>query len=215
MRDQMGKKRIGRPSKAPKPGERAALSLRVTAETKRKLDAAAQEAKRSLSQEAEFRIESSFRDRDLLIEALRLAYGRELAAMLIAIGDHMKLAGQTTAFVKTATLEASRQWWDNPYAFSQAMAAAKILLEQAAPIGDATPPTITPLIEIGDQIPESVRTIDYANLGQNLTKSFIQEIITGESSTPANKDRLAWFRDNLGSMLEHMKTRAKKTSKKS
>ena len=54
------RRRIGRPTKKPKAGERVPLGLRVTAEIKRKLDAAAEDAGRSQSQEAELRLERSF-----------------------------------------------------------------------------------------------------------------------------------------------------------
>jgi len=54
------KKRIGRPTKPGTAGQRNSLGLRVTAETKRKLEAAAVKSGRSQSQEAEFRIEQSF-----------------------------------------------------------------------------------------------------------------------------------------------------------
>ena len=61
-------KRIGRPTKPPKPGERVALGLRVTPEMKRKLEKAAVKSGRSLSQEVEWRIERSLVfDRHLVI----------------------------------------------------------------------------------------------------------------------------------------------------
>jgi len=53
-----GKKRRGRPIKPPVEGERIPLSLRVTAKLKRDLEQAS--AGRSLSQEAERRLEMSF-----------------------------------------------------------------------------------------------------------------------------------------------------------
>ena len=53
-------KRRGRPTKPPVEGTRVMLGLRVTANIKRKLEAAAIESGRSLSQEAEFRLEQSF-----------------------------------------------------------------------------------------------------------------------------------------------------------
>lgn len=55
-------KKRGRPTKAPTPGERASLGLRVTAEMKEKLDRAASQNGRSQSQEAEYRLERSFAD---------------------------------------------------------------------------------------------------------------------------------------------------------
>jgi hypothetical protein len=55
----MTAKRVGRPVVAATPGERAGLSLRVTPEVKERLEKAAEKHGRSLSQEAEFRLERS------------------------------------------------------------------------------------------------------------------------------------------------------------
>jgi hypothetical protein len=52
----------GRPAKAAIEGQRNALGLRVTADLKRKLEESAAAFGRSQSQEAEFRLEQSFRD---------------------------------------------------------------------------------------------------------------------------------------------------------
>ena len=65
------KKRIGRPTKKPKPGQRVPLGLRVTPRMKRQLEQAATKNGRSLSQEAEFRLEMSLSADHQLI----LAYG--------------------------------------------------------------------------------------------------------------------------------------------
>jgi len=61
MSKQIEKKRnrIGRPTKPPKPGERVSLGLRVTPQMKKQLERAAIKNGRSLSQEAEFRLERS------------------------------------------------------------------------------------------------------------------------------------------------------------
>lgn len=71
-------RRIGRPTKQPAPGKRASLGLKVTADIKRRLDAAARANGRTQSQEAEVRLEQSFRDEYLLQQILR-AVGRECA----------------------------------------------------------------------------------------------------------------------------------------
>jgi hypothetical protein len=52
-------KRIGRPTKPPKPGERVPLGLRITPEMKRRLEMVAVMKGRSLSQEVELRLERS------------------------------------------------------------------------------------------------------------------------------------------------------------
>lgn len=70
------RKRLGRPMKPPTPGERTPLGLRVTAETKRKLEAAAIESGRSLSQEAELRLEQSF-EREWIVKSLQVWLKKE------------------------------------------------------------------------------------------------------------------------------------------
>ena len=70
-------KRRGRPFVAATPGERTALSLRVTAETKQKLEAVALETGRSISQEAEIRIEQSF-EREWILKRFQALLKKEL-----------------------------------------------------------------------------------------------------------------------------------------
>jgi uncharacterized protein (DUF1778 family) len=60
------KTRIGRPTKPGTSGQRNSLGLRVTAETKHKIEAAALKSGRSQSQEAEFLIEEALRGREFL-----------------------------------------------------------------------------------------------------------------------------------------------------
>ena len=70
-------KRRGRPFVAATSGERTALSLRVTAETKQKLEAVALETGRSISQEAEIRIEQSF-EREWILKRFQALLKKEL-----------------------------------------------------------------------------------------------------------------------------------------
>jgi TraY domain len=90
----MGKKRVGRPVVEAAPGVRAGLSLRVTAELKTELEEAAESNGRSLSQEAEFRLERTFANQSLLDDVLTLAYGDRLAKLLMQIGDAIVLQVQ-------------------------------------------------------------------------------------------------------------------------
>ena len=69
-------KRLGRPMKPPTPGERTPLGLRVTAETKRRIEAAAIESGRSISQEAELRLEQSF-EREWMLKRLQVWFRKE------------------------------------------------------------------------------------------------------------------------------------------
>lgn len=86
----MNAQRRGRPPL----GERVPLGLRVTPDMKARLDAAAEASGRSQSQEAEFRLARSFEREDLLTEVLALAFGRELAGILLSVGTAMGEAGR-------------------------------------------------------------------------------------------------------------------------
>src|SRR5262245_43088405 len=87
-------KKIGAPPRRePRPGERIQLGVRVTPEAKRRLEKAAAEFGRSISQEAELRLERSFDRDDLLNEVLSLAYGRQVAGILMLLGSVLPRAG--------------------------------------------------------------------------------------------------------------------------
>ena len=73
--------RRGRPLKEPEPGERVPLSLRISPSAKKKLEAAAELNGRSLSQEAEYRIERSF-DREDISKSVGAELRRELRALM-------------------------------------------------------------------------------------------------------------------------------------
>jgi TraY domain len=66
---------MGRPTRPPKPGERVTMGLRVSAEMKRRLEKDAVKAGRSLSQEAEIRLEQSY-DRQWILEYLTKLLGK-------------------------------------------------------------------------------------------------------------------------------------------
>ena len=85
-------KRMGRPTKRPKPGTRVPLSMRVTPAVRKKLERAALKRGRSISQEAEIRLEQSF-DReghlilgygDILFREFILEYWPSIEANLAA-----------------------------------------------------------------------------------------------------------------------------------
>jgi hypothetical protein len=105
----MGKTaRRGRPrARKPKQGDRVSLGLRVTAEMKLRLDDAAAKSGRSQSQEAELRLERSFREE----EALGGRAMREL-------GDLMRA---TFAFVakRTANTSGNAEWTANDWIADQ------------------------------------------------------------------------------------------------
>src|ERR1700730_1600545 len=80
------KRRGGWPERTPEPGERVPMSFRVTPGFKAKLDRAAKDSGRSLAQEIELRLERSLDEERHLTDALELGFGRQVAALMLAIG---------------------------------------------------------------------------------------------------------------------------------
>ena len=101
------KKRIGRPTKPGTAGQRNPLGLRVTAETKRKLEAAALKSGRSQSQEAEFLIEKALLEEE--------AYGgRELHGLLrlmVGAAEIIQVRTGKPLFSDWDTWNAARRAW--------------------------------------------------------------------------------------------------------
>jgi TraY domain-containing protein len=123
------------PKREPQEGERFQLGLRVTAPTKRRLNAAAERSGRSLSQEAELRLERTFDQQDLLPEILTLRYGREVAALLIMLGRIAADVGHSIEYdwrlrERTAT---SRTWFDDPDAYDEVVEHIGKVLESLRP----------------------------------------------------------------------------------
>jgi len=119
------------------------MSLRVTPATKRGLDAAAAATGRSLSQEAESRLEQSFRNENYLDQAMDLAYGRRLTALLKLLGRVMVDVGPIAAIKKTGRHQDAVDWMSNAYAFDQTVKAVATVLTALRPDGDAAAPSET------------------------------------------------------------------------
>ncbi len=130
----------GRPRRRePEPGERVSLGLRVTPDLKNKLDAAAKAAGRSQSQEAELRLENSFRGERYLDEAMELAYGRQPSALLAIIAHVMDDAGKFGGFDAAGTAEGATDWLRIPDAVEQAKQAICEVLSAFQPEGYQPP----------------------------------------------------------------------------
>jgi hypothetical protein len=140
------------------------LGIRVTPDLKARLQAASVRSGNSLSAEAEERLSFSFRDEDLLLEALDRIYGRDLAALLLIMGEAMRNAGhdammavgflsgkldleKTDPFIigRAMAMDWPRDW----KAYNQALAAALAILDAVRPMAD--PVAIEPSARISDQ----------------------------------------------------------------
>src|SRR5436190_7833300 len=120
-------KRRGRKARSAKPGQRVSLGLKVTPTIKNKLDGEARLNGRTQSQEAEARIERTFDQQALLDEVMALAFGPQLAGLLMAIGHTMKVVGGETARNATQSYEAMDRWPEYRKAFDQAVNAANLI----------------------------------------------------------------------------------------
>jgi hypothetical protein len=111
---------------------RIPLSMRITPRVRQQLiDDAAQNG-RSITQEAELRLEISLRDEVLLDSALEF-YGHGVGDLFRVLGTLMRNAGRQAAWAATGSFEAIDDWLQNPFARNQAIDAAATLLEGLRP----------------------------------------------------------------------------------
>lgn len=118
--------RRGRPTKAPPPGEKASLGLKVTASLKTQLEKAAADSGRTQSQEAEARLERSFDRLSLMPEVLELAYGRGAAGCIMMMAQAFSDAGTVAGRMRDPM---GSDWTNDKWAFAQAMAAVQKVVE--------------------------------------------------------------------------------------
>jgi hypothetical protein len=126
------KKRLGRPPKVPRPGERVALGLKVTAEIKQRLDKAARKSGRTQSQQAELMIERAFAEQEAL-------GGPEMRQMVYLMGSAFAVAAQRTARGKS-------DWITDPRAYSEGVAGVLNALLIGFPGGEGRKPAIQYLV---------------------------------------------------------------------
>jgi hypothetical protein len=137
-----GLRRRGRP---PLSGEakRGSFHTRLRESLKNQLDAAAEAAGRSLSEEIEYRLERSFRDDRESIELIR---NEQFEGMLLLLIPAMAYAGDRTRFnaldrpqLLAEPLPSTDDWMLDPSAFDQAVQAANTIFQALRPDGDPAP----------------------------------------------------------------------------
>lgn len=120
----------GRPKREAELGERVHVGFRVTPEMKLRLQHAADARGRSVSQEAEMRLDRSFDREDLLPQALSLVYGPRAAGLVLAIAAAMDKAGFSE--VVSSQYE-TYHWVDSPPLYKEAEQAANVILRAFRP----------------------------------------------------------------------------------
>jgi hypothetical protein len=130
--------------------QKSTVSVRITPALKDKLVAAMRMSDRSMSQEAEVRLELSFAREGTVIEVLDHQYGRWLAGLVLLIANVMYLSSKT-AMISVLTSEDLKSyfeiaksklddWHREPFAYDQAVRAAHAILEAFRPEGDLVTP---------------------------------------------------------------------------
>lgn len=193
------KRRRGRPTTAGVQGQKSTLSIRASAGLKEQLDEASKAAGRSLSQEAELRLEHSFRNQRILIDALALTYGRVVAGLLLEAGDLLVEAGRTVGFKATGTLEGAENWLAHPLAYNEAITALGAILDASRPPGEIVP--LPRQFAPGNR--DLQRTLDQATIepGLGIARGHIA-LLTGEVEIGgAIGEKVAIKRELLGNVM--------------
>ena len=164
-----------RPGRRPKDQKRLPLSVRITPALRDLLVSTAKANGRSITQEAEIRLEYAVRDERRIEEILALVYGRCLAGILMALGQAMQDAGrgsylqQALGKVNIATsglaalTEEIEKWAVDPNAFEQSIKAAVTVLESMRPEGEYLPATESHITR-GPSKSESNQILDLGDL---------------------------------------------------
>jgi hypothetical protein len=190
-------RRTGRPVKAVPAGQRASLGLKVTSEIKQRLDGAARANGRTQSQEAEARLEQSFRDEDLLPQILDLAYGRQTAALLMLLGRSIRDASSHAAFDAEGSLASAENWMNHPWAYQQAWEATRRIFDVFRPSSEP----LAPRSRKG--LPQPVRAA-LNNLGCGIAEGVIAATVHPDD-TPALSDVMKPARERLGEVINRIK----------
>jgi len=104
------------------------------------LDDSAAKSGRSQSQEAEFRLERSFHDQDLLNETMTLAYGSEGGAILAIIGAIIREVGFWAPQIAIIDKSSNGRWIDNRFLFDEVVGALNQIFGRLRPTDGAAPP---------------------------------------------------------------------------
>jgi hypothetical protein len=162
-------------------GKRYPLNMRTTKEVRDKLEHAAAATGRSLAQEVELRLEKSFLIQDLMAQGLELSYGSKLAAVLLMLGEGMKMTANMPD-------DSGRDWFDDPYSFDQVVRCSNRIFSALRPPGE---------------LPE-VSVLDL-HLGDGFARTILDEAASGRSKSGFRPAQAKLIRDLLGPLARRIK----------
>jgi len=175
-------RRIGRPVKEPAPGTRVSLGLKVTPAIKKQLDAAAALTGRTQSQEAELRLENSFRDDDHAEFFTEAAYGTQVSAFLQLLGAALRDVTTQASAMSSGPAQGG-DWISDRAAFPSVEAAIRELVDALRP---------------ANALPAEVLSYDGNPIGAGTMKGYIWRAAVGQAHNDERTWRVAALRRKLG-----------------
>ncbi len=169
--------------------ETAVMSFRISPANRLKMEQAARQSGRSLARELEMRLEQSFRDSRLMIDALELAYGPEVTELITALANVI----QTAAEYKPTLLGVSdRPALADPWKYDFVVKAIREALEYRRPAGEIVdPPTVSPIDEVigtpAAQAAVAAAMDRMADAERNMWKEIAQQCMGASDAVSDNK----------------------------
>jgi hypothetical protein len=108
--------------------------MRITPQVRERLVTEAERHGRSLTQEAEYRLEQSFGDDDVVAKVLSRACGPELTGLLLLLAVTLRDAGAMAGF-NQAGPRGYHDWFNLPLAYDQVASAINVAVEAIRPNG--------------------------------------------------------------------------------
>jgi hypothetical protein len=135
------KNRGGRPRQTPiKDGQKVQIGVRVSPAMQARLIDAAQRNGRSLTQEAEMRLERTFDRQDLLSEVLVNAFGRRAGGYLMLMARAFADAGFAAGRLADALGTETKDWTESKWAVQQAVIALNKAIEWKTEVSEYDDP---------------------------------------------------------------------------
>jgi len=113
------------------------ISFRIGVDLKNQMNEAAKASGRSIAGEAEMRIERSFHDQQLLIEAMRMMWGDETAGFMLELGDIVSAIARYRHFVLQL---GDTPAFEHPWRYQKIAEAIAEVIERHRPAGEVTDP---------------------------------------------------------------------------
>jgi hypothetical protein len=180
--DNEEKRRPGRPRSRPDEEPGQFVGFRAPRELKNRRETTAAQNGRSISTEAQFRLEQSFRNEDV-DRVMDMAYGPQTAGLIEALGLAIR---DTVTLSSSPASPLQSGWLSDPNIFASVKEAVDTIFDRLRPAGNGVP-----VSRPGPFGPSPV--------GKGVADGILQDIAYGKADSAADHARLgARLREKLG-----------------